>query len=56
MAPRPMPQTTLSAKAARAKQGAKILLVVGDPSHRVDDAPTACLEAILTPKTSGSLS
>ena len=36
---RAMPQTTLSAKAAGAKQGAKILLVVGDPSHRVDDAP-----------------
>jgi peptidase M28-like protein len=37
---RAMPQTTLSAKASVARnRGAKILLVVGDPSHRVDDAP-----------------
>ena len=37
---RAMPQTTLSAKASLARnKGAKILLVVGDPSHRVDDAP-----------------
>jgi hypothetical protein len=36
---RPMPQTTLAAKAALARsKGAKILLVVGDPSHRVDEA------------------
>jgi hypothetical protein len=35
---RPMPQTTLAAKAglARAK-GAKMLIVVADPSHRTDD-------------------
>ena len=37
---RAVPQSTLSAKAALARsKGAKILLVVGDPSHRVDDAP-----------------
>ena len=37
---RPMPQTTLASKAALARsKGAKMLLVVGDPSHRVDDAP-----------------
>jgi hypothetical protein len=37
---RPMPQTTLTAKAALARsKGARILLVVSDPSHRVDDAP-----------------
>jgi hypothetical protein len=37
---RAMPQTTLSAKATLARsRGAKILIVVGDPSHRVDDAP-----------------
>jgi hypothetical protein len=37
---RPMPQTTLAAKAALARnKGAKILLVVSDPSHQVDDAP-----------------
>jgi hypothetical protein len=39
---RPMPQTTLAAKAALARsKGAKILLVVSDPTHRVDDAPYA---------------
>ena len=48
---RAMPQTTLSAKASLArKRGAKILLVVGDPSHRVDDAPYGLFEAILTPR------
>jgi Peptidase family M28/PA domain len=37
---RAMPQTTLSAKATLARsRGAKILIVVGDPSHRADDAP-----------------
>lgn len=37
---RPMPQTSLTAKAALARnKGARILLVVGDSSHRVDDAP-----------------
>jgi hypothetical protein len=37
---RPMPQTTLAAKAAAARnKGAKVLLVVGDPAHKVDDAP-----------------
>ena len=39
---RPMAQTTLMAKAALARsKGAKILLVVSDPTHRVDDAPYA---------------
>ncbi len=39
---RPMAQTTLSAKAALARsKGARILLVVSDPVHRVDDAPYA---------------
>lgn len=39
---RPMPQTTLSAKANLARsKGAKLLLVVSDPTHRVDDAPYA---------------
>ena len=37
---RPMPQTSLAAKAALARsKGARILLVVSDPSHRLDDAP-----------------
>jgi len=37
---RAMPQTTLSGKASAARsKGAKILLIVGDPSHRLDDAP-----------------
>src|SRR3970282_437600 len=37
---RPMPQTSLAAKAALARsKGARVLLVIGDPSHRVDDAP-----------------
>lgn len=36
---RPMPQTTLQAKAAAARsRGARILLVVSDPSHQVDEA------------------
>ena len=36
---RPMPQTTLQAKAAAARShGARALLVVSDPTHRVDDA------------------
>jgi hypothetical protein len=36
---RPMPQTTLQAKAAAARnRGAKALLVVGDPSHQTDEA------------------
>jgi Peptidase family M28/PA domain len=35
---RPMPQTTLQAKAAAARrQGARALLVVSDPTHRADD-------------------
>ena len=34
---RPMPQTTLQAKAAAARsRGAKALLVIGDPTHQVD--------------------
>ena len=36
---RPMPQTTLQAKAAAARsRGAKALLVVGDPTHQTDEA------------------
>ena len=36
---RPMPQTTLQAKAAAARnRGARALLVVGDPSHQTDEA------------------
>lgn len=36
---RPVPQTTLQAKASLARQkGAKVLLVVSDPSHRTDQA------------------
>jgi hypothetical protein len=39
---RPMPQTTLAAKAALARgKGARVLIVVSDPTHRVDDAPYA---------------
>lgn len=39
---RPVPQTTLASKASLARsRGAKMLLVVGDPSHRTDDAPYA---------------
>jgi hypothetical protein len=37
---RPMPQTTLTSKASLARsKGAKILLVISDPTHRTDDAP-----------------
>lgn len=37
---RPMPQTTVAAKAAAARvRGAKALIVVLDPTHRMDDAP-----------------
>ena len=37
---RPMPQTTLEAKAALARsKGARALFVVSDPSHRIDEAP-----------------
>lgn len=36
---RPMPQTTLQAKAALARsKGARVLFVVSDPTHRIDDA------------------
>ncbi len=36
---RPLPQTTLQAKAALARdKGARLLLVVSDPTHRVDQA------------------
>ena len=36
---RPMPQTTLQAKAAAARtRGARALLVVGDPTHQTDEA------------------
>jgi hypothetical protein len=37
---RPIPQTSLQAKAAAARtRGARALLVVSDPSHQVDEAP-----------------
>src|SRR5262245_53629689 len=37
---RPMPQTTLQAKASLARsKGARALFVVSDPSHRIDEAP-----------------
>ena len=37
---RPLPQTTLASKANAARdKGAKVLLVVSDPTHKVDDAP-----------------
>jgi hypothetical protein len=37
---RPMQQTTLAAKASLARShGAKMLLIVGDPTHKTDDAP-----------------
>jgi hypothetical protein len=37
---RPMAQTTLAAKASLARtKGARLLLVLGDPAHRADDAP-----------------
>jgi hypothetical protein len=37
---RPVPQTSLASKASLARShGAKMLLVIGDPSHRADDAP-----------------
>ncbi len=43
---RPMPQTTLAAKAAAARsRGARALLVVSDPTHRVDDAPYSLFKA-----------
>ncbi len=36
---RPMPQTTLQAKAAAARsRGARALLVIGDPTHQTDEA------------------
>ena len=39
---RPVPQTSLASKASIARsRGAKMLIVVGDPSHRTDDAPYA---------------
>jgi hypothetical protein len=37
---RPLPQTTLAAKAGLARsKGARILIVIGDPAHRTDEAP-----------------
>ena len=37
---RPMAQSSLAAKAGLARsKGARVLLVIGDPSHRMDDAP-----------------
>jgi len=43
---RPMPQTTLRAKAALAQsKGARALLVISDPTHRVDDAPYTLFKA-----------
>jgi len=39
---RPVPQTTLTSKASLARsRGAKVLLIVGDPTHQNDDAPYA---------------
>ena len=43
---RPMPQTSLQAKAAVARtRGARALLVVSDPSHQVDEAPYSLFAA-----------
>lgn len=43
---RPVPQTTLQAKASLAKQkGAKVLLVVSDPSHQTDQADYKLFDA-----------
>src|SRR5215208_6026979 len=43
---RPMPQTTLNAKAAAARnKGARALLVVSDPSHDTDEAPYGLFNA-----------
>ena len=43
---RPIPQTSLQAKAAAARtRGARALLVVSDPSHQVDEAPYGLFEA-----------
>ena len=52
---RPMPQTTLQAKAAAARsKGARALLVVSDPSHqRGRGATTRCSTATRTPRTQG---
>ena len=39
---RPVQQTTLAAKASVARShGAKMLLIIGDPTHKTDDAPYA---------------
>ena len=43
---RPVPQTSVQAKASLARRhGARALLVVGDPTHKVDDAPYALFGA-----------
>ena len=43
---RPMPQTTLEAKAALARShGARALIVVSDPTHKVDEAQYALFKA-----------
>ena len=43
---RPMPQTTLEAKAALARShGARVLLVVSDPTHQADEAPYSLFKA-----------
>jgi hypothetical protein len=43
---RPMPQTTLQAKATAARsKGARALLVVSDPSHETDEAPYGLFNA-----------
>src|SRR5688572_7270400 len=43
---RPMPQTTLQAKAAAARsKGARVLLVVQDPTHRVDEGQYGVFKA-----------
>lgn len=43
---RPLPQTTVEAKASAAQsRGARALIVVSDPTHRVDDAPYSLFKA-----------
>jgi hypothetical protein len=43
---RPLRQTTLQAKASLARQhGARVLLVVSDPTHKTDDAPYTTFNA-----------
>ena len=45
-------QTTLEAKAAAARdRGARLLIVVGDPTHRIDQADYSCSRRTPTPRT-----